>query len=149
MNQVEVIDVDADGIEIGRRMVDLPPDPVIPLPEIKAERRKVLADIRWRKSQTLTYDGVRAAGDGAMSALTAVVGAAQAGLIPTGSSITWKLADNEFRDWSVQDLLSYGAAVQTHIQQCFVREAAFTALIEAATDEEALDAIDLKEGWPG
>ena len=27
MNQIEVIDVDADGIEIGRRMVDLPPEP--------------------------------------------------------------------------------------------------------------------------
>ena len=123
------------------------PAPVTPLSEIKADRRKVLADIRWRKSQTLTYDGVVAPADSAMSALTAVVVATQAGLIPSGSSITWKLADNEFRDWSIQQLLAYGAAVQGHIQQCFVREAAFTALIDAATDEEALDAIDLEEGW--
>lgn len=125
------------------------PAPVTPLSEIKADRRKVLADIRWRKSQTLTYDGVQAAGDGAMSALTAVVVAAQAGLIPANSTVKWKLGDNEFRDWSILELLAYGAAVQSHIQQCFVREAAFVALIDAATDEEALDAIDLEDGWPG
>ncbi len=123
--------------------VDEPP----PLPKLKADRRKVLADIRWNKSQTLTYDGVAAPADGAMSALTAVVVAVQAGLIPANAAITWKLADNEFRDWSAQDLLAYGAAVQAHIQECFVREAAFCALIDAATDEEALDAIDLMEGW--
>jgi hypothetical protein len=125
------------------------PAPVALLSEIKAERRKALADIRWRKSQMLTYDGIVAPADSAMSALTAVVVATQAGLIASGSSITWKLADNEFRDWSIQQLLAYGAAVQAHIQQCFVRESAFTALIDAATDEEALDAIDLEEGWPG
>ena len=123
------------------------PAPVTPLSEIKAERRKALADIRWRKSQTLTYDGVVAPADSAMSALTAVVVATQAGLIPSGSSITWKLADNEFRDWSIQQLLAYGAAVQTHIQNCFVQEAALCALIDTADTQEILEAIDFSEGW--
>ena len=115
---------------------------------LKDYARNRLADLRWNKSQTLTYDGVVAPADGAMAALTGVVVAVRAGLIQPDATITWKLADNEFRDWSAQELLAYGAAVQAHIQACFVREAAFTALIDAATDEEALEAIDFEEGWP-
>ena len=143
---VEVIEVDAFGNEIARSMKPLPQE--VTLDFLKVSARAKLADLRWNKSQTLTYDGVVAPADGAMAALTGVVVAVQAGLIQPDATITWKLADNEFRDWSAQDLLAYGAAVQAHIQACFVREAAFCALIDAAADEEALDAIDFQEGWP-
>lgn len=115
---------------------------------LKDYARNRLADIRWNKSQTLIYDGAKAPADGAIGALTGVVVAVRAGLIQPDATITWKLADNEFRDWSAQDLLAYGAAVQAHIQECFRREAAFCALIDAAQDQEALDAIDFTEGWP-
>lgn len=41
--------------------------------------------------------------------------------------------------------MAYGIAIRTHIQACFDREEALTALIVAA---EEPGAVDITSGWP-
>ena len=45
--------------------------------------------------------------------------------------------------------MAIGRAVGDHVQACFAHEHALDTQIEAATDDAALDAIDIETGWPG
>jgi len=118
-----------------------------PLADAKAERLATLAGIRWRATQTFTYDGVD--GVPADSALTAVLGVVVADTVaPVAGDITWKLKDGEFRTWSVEDVAAYGIAIRAHVQACFDNEQALSDAVLAAADHDALDAIDLTAGWP-
>lgn len=117
------------------------PEPVV---ETLADRLQALADYRWQKSLTFTYDGVpNAPADSALSAVTGFVVAAQI-VTPTGPT-TWKLAAGEFRSWTFEQVVAYGIAIRGHIQSCFDREEALTALIVAAEDPAS---IDITTGWP-
>lgn len=127
---------------------DVPDQTAQHLLSLKSEARSRVSAIRWESTQSFTYDGILAPANSAMAALTGAFVSYDKGLIAIDAVIEWKLADNEFRNWGLDELLAYGAAVQAHIQECFRREAAFCALIDAAQDQEALDAIDFTEGWP-
>lgn len=108
------------------------------------DRLKALAALRWRMSQTFAYDGVAAApADSALAAVTGFVVAAQ--ITPPEGATVWKLAQNEFRLWTFAEVVAYGIAIRTHIQACFDREEALTALIVAAEDPAS---IDITTGWP-
>lgn len=105
---------------------------------------KLLASLRWQKSQTFTYDGVaNAPADSALAAVTGFVVAAQ--IAPPEGPTVWKLGQNEFRLWAFEQVVGYGIAIRTHIQACFDREEALTALIVAAEDPAA---IEIATGWP-
>lgn len=118
-------------------------EPVSVVPNV-ADRLQALADLRWQKSLTFTYDGVPSApADSALSAVTGFVVAAQI-VAPTGPT-TWKLAAGEFRSWTFEQVVAYGIAIRGHIQSCFDREEALTALIVAAEDPAS---IDITTGWP-
>lgn len=103
-----------------------------------------LAALRWQKSQTFVFDGVAAApADSALAAVTGFVVAAQ--IAPPEGATVWKLGQNEFRLWTFEQVVAYGIAIRTHIQACFDREEALTALIVAA---EEPGAVDITTGWP-
>lgn len=103
-----------------------------------------LASLRWQKSQAFTYDGVaNAPADSALAAVTGFVVAAQ--IAPPEGATVWKLGQNEFRLWTFEQVVAYGIAIRTHIQACFDREEALTALIVAA---EEPGSVDIASGWP-
>jgi hypothetical protein len=107
-------------------------------------RLAALAALRWQKSQTFTYDGVAAApADSALAAVTGFVVAAQ--IAPPEGATVWKLGQNEFRLWTFEQVVAYGIAIRTHIQACFDREEALTALIVMA---EEPGSVDITSGWP-
>lgn len=116
-----------------------PPEP----PTIEG-RLAALATLRWQKSQTFTFDGVGTApADSARAAVTGFVVAAQ--IAPSEGATVWKLGQNEFRLWTFEQVVAYGIAIRTHIQACFDREEALTALIVAA---EEPGSVDITSGWP-
>lgn len=118
-------------------------EPELVVPTV-ADRLQALADFRWQKSLTFTYDGVpNAPADSALSAVTGFVVAAQI-VTPTGPT-TWKLAAGEFRSWTFEQVVAYGIAIRGHIQSCFDREEALTEMIIAAEDPAS---IDITTGWP-
>lgn len=113
----------------------------------KSQKLSELADIRWTKTQTFSYDGeTDVPADSAMSAVIGTVVGAQS-LNPEEPFI-WKLKPGVFRSWYVSDVQSYGLAIREHIQSCFDREAVLATIIESATSMAALKAIDLLVGWP-
>ena len=119
------------------------PDSAAPVTPLQ-QRLNALADLRWRKSQTFAYDGVpNAPADSALSAVTGFVVASQ--IAPSEGATTWKLASGEFRSWTFEQVVAYGIAIRGHIQACFDREEALTALIVAAVDPAS---IDISTGWP-
>ena len=138
----EVLAVQADKVVVSYEVLDRD------LNILKEEYLKNLADLRWNKSQKFIYEGLVVPADGAMSALTAVVVAFSAGLMPSGYQVTWKLTGGEFRSWGLPQIVQYGVAVQTHVQTCFVVESSYVQQIEAATSAEELFAIDINVGWP-
>jgi hypothetical protein len=105
-----------------------------------------LAARRWEATQRFTYDNVDTVADSAISPLTAKILAMQI-TDPQGSA-TWKLGPGEFRTWNLAQMITYGAAINVHIQACFDREAQLSAAILAAATPGDLAAIDILTGWP-
>lgn len=107
-----------------------------------------LADRRWRATQTMTYDNVVAPADSALGAVVGFIVGAQ--VMPARVPVTWKLAQGEFRTWSVEDVTAYGIAIRNHLQACFDVEAAATAAIFSATTPSAVrDALAATaDAWP-
>lgn len=124
------------------------PEPVSLLVSSKALKLKALANRRWEACQFFTYDNVRAPADSAMTAITAVAVAINLGLRDAQETIIWKLADGEFRQWLLPDLLAYANAVQAHIQSCFDHEALLSGLIQSADTVTEVEAINVDAGWP-
>jgi hypothetical protein len=145
MNEVEVIHVDPLGVELSRSTVMVAdPDPEL----AKVFKLKTLANRRWEACQFFVYDGVKAPADSAMTAITATAVAVNLGLRDPQEIIIWKLADGEFRQWLLPDLLAYANAVQGHIQNCFNHEALLSGLIQSADTAADVDAINIEAGWP-
>lgn len=107
--------------------------------EIAAPLRASLANRRWQATQTFIYDGVQTAADPAATAITGALLAMQLGGPDT---VTWKLADGEWRTWGFTDLLAFGQAVRAHVQACFDHEAELAALIGEGHEP------DIEAGWP-
>lgn len=112
-------------------------------------REKLLIELaarRWEETQSFVFDGVRTQADPAIAAVT---GAAFLGqFLPEGSKRKWKLADGEFRDWTIPEIVQFGAAIATHIQKCFDREEELSIAILSAGNVEVLEGIDIDAGWP-
>lgn len=81
-----------------------------------------------------------------------VNGAVQMATIATSESvpfaINWTLADNTIVALDGPGMIAVGLAVGGHVADCHTRAQDLRALIEAAEDHDALDAIDIGAGWP-
>ena len=119
-------------------------EPVAPIMSV-AKALKALADRRWWKTQTFTYDGVETQADGAIAVVNATLALRQRRGVPSDYPQTWKLGASEFRQWDETQIEAFGFAIADHIQACFEREAELTALIIAA--EHPSD-VDTSTGWP-
>lgn len=63
-------------------------------------------------------------------------------------SVNWTLADNSVADLDADAMIGMALQVGGYIAAVQDRSNALRALIEAAADQAALDAIDLTAGWP-
>lgn len=61
----------------------------------------------------------------------------------------WKMDAGVFVTLDAATIIAIGDAVTGHIQTCFDKEGDLSDLILAATDDGALDAIDIESGWNG
>lgn len=120
-------------------------EPVAPIMSV-AKALKSLADRRWWKTQTFTYDGVETQADGAIAVVNATLTLRQRRGVPAEYPQTWKLGASEFRQWDKAQIEAFGFAIADHIQACFEREAELSALIIAAEDPSS---VDTSTGWPG
>lgn len=118
------------------------------LEQRRADKLSQLADLRWRRCQTMAYDGEESVpADPALSVITSI--AVADGVAPSAAARTFKLKSPAvFRQWTVAQIVTYGMAIGAHVQACFDREAVLASLIMAAEDEATLAAIDVSTGWP-
>lgn len=119
----------------------------VPAPVMsQAKALKALADRRWWKTQTFTYDGVETQADGAIAVVNATLTMRQRRVVPAEYTQTWKLGASEFRQWDETQIEAFGFAIADHIQACFEREAELTDMIISAEDPSD---VDTSTGWPG
>ena len=62
--------------------------------------------------------------------------------IDSGYSLNWKTGDGTFVSLPAEQIMAFGTAVRAHVQSCFDHEAELLPLIEAATTEAELEAIN-------
>ena len=62
--------------------------------------------------------------------------------IDSGYSLNWKTGDGTFVSLPAEQIMAFGTAVRAYVQGCFDREAELLPLIEAATTEAELEAIN-------
>ncbi len=113
----------------------------------KAHMLGQIAGTRWLRCQTCTYDGVTAYADPAVPALTAKIRVLDEAS-DTTTAVNFKLNATTWRSWTLTELKAYGQAIDAHVQAQFDHEADLAADIKAASDLDALTAIDLEAGWP-
>jgi len=124
------------------------PVPLPSLPDLRAGKIKALADLRWQKTQTFTYDGENdVPADPAMGVITSIAVVEQM-MSSNGAKRTFKLKAGVFRQWSVAEIIQYGMAIGAHVQACFNREAELYAKIMAAKSSEDLIKVDILANWP-
>tara|TARA_R110002020_G_scaffold467027_4_gene690215 strand:+ start:29882 stop:30442 length:561 start_codon:yes stop_codon:yes gene_type:complete len=146
-------DATPHGRELFERIVDgdFGPIAAFDLPSFGEQRATKLSDLANRRWQAET-GGIVVAGmsvptdDKTQSRVTAAyVKAAQDSefAIPN-----WKFAPGVWGALDAATIIAIGDAITAHVQACFSNEAAISALIVAAADHSALDAIDINTGWP-
>lgn len=123
------------------------PAPANTLAELKAAVLKALADRRWRaETGGINANGSPVATDERSQAK--LVGACLAATLDANYSVQWKLIDGGFVTLDHDQIIAIAQAVRSHVQACFDHEATLAGAIQAASDEQALAAIDIDAGWP-
>lgn len=141
--------------QLPERLIEVFPDAGLdqyqttddPLATAKAHMKAQLAAIRWGKCQLFAYDGEAAAyAEAARDAVMAKIRVFE----ETGATDAepFKLNETAWRLMTLADLKAYGLAINTHIQACFSHEYTLANQIDAASDFDALNAIDMSAGWP-
>lgn len=113
---------------------------------LMAERRREmlaeLAGVRWRhETAGIDFDGTPLHTDRESQATLALVAM-------KGRAERWKGADGKWRAMDAERLQAADQAVEDHKRACFAHEEALADAIRATDSIEALDEIDLEEGWP-
>lgn len=113
---------------------------------LMAEERRAklaaLAGVRWRhETAGIDFEGIPLHTDRQSRAELAL--AAQ-----EGDGESWKAADGRWYDLDAERLQAASRAVRAHKRACFAHEEALATAIRAADSIEALDEIDLEDGWP-
>ncbi len=120
-----------DGTSASVEYVKIPHD----MEHVKERKAQELAEARWR-AETGGVDGIRT--DRESQAL--ITGAALKAMQDETYSCKWK-TEGGFTELTAPQILAIADAVRTHVQACFDREAELLALVDAAEDVAALEAI--------
>ncbi|MEO9648830.1 MAG: DUF4376 domain-containing protein [Roseobacter sp.] len=67
---------------------------------------------------------------------------------PSYSVPSFKSAPGVFTTLNAAQIIGIGDLIVDHVQACFTNEATISVLINDATNEAELNAIDLNAGWP-
>lgn len=128
------------------------PDPADLLAARKAEMKSALAQRRWEaETAGITVGGGAIATDRESQAMiTGAFTRAQDKLAQGQTEDTiWFKGVGGWVQLDIPTTMAIGRAVGDHVQACFAHERDLDALIDAAEDDAALDAIDIEAGWPG
>ena len=117
------------------------------LDDLKALKLEALAARRKVASQNFTFAGMplKLDPDTENAISKAIMSLARQ---PEGTVINWEVSRGVIVPFDLVTLEAIGDAAFVHVQACFTNVAAITALIVAAADAEALDAVNLDTGWP-
>lgn len=113
-----------------------------PLAAVKAAKLAELASSRFAR-ETGGSGGFRT--DRESQSL--IVGAALAATLDPNYTVEWKSTAG-WVTLNATQLLAAAQGVRAHVQACFSNERALGSAIEAASDAQAVMAIDLGQGWP-
>lgn len=115
---------------------------------LKAAKLAELSYRRWASEVGgTTFNGMPVRTDRETSGvLTAAV--VKTILNPAFTIPNWKLPDGSFITLNAAAIGALAQVVSGHVQATFDNEATLASAIEAASDEDALDAVDLETGWP-
>ncbi|CAK0753422.1 hypothetical protein CCP4SC76_2460005 [Gammaproteobacteria bacterium] len=124
------------------------PEPAPQDPNQLRQSRKIdLAAIRFEyETSGITLDGNQIATDRQSQAL--INGAYSYSLIDPNLSIDWKANNGAWVALGASEVAGIALSVANHVQQCFSREKALCAALDAANSIEEINAVDLTAGWP-
>jgi hypothetical protein len=115
--------------------------------QLKAEKLNALADKRWEvETGGITFGSFKLATD--VTSQTKYIGAVVGAQIDPTSIVNWKMDDGTFVELNATEITEIAMIVRSHIQACFDKEAELRGLIEASTNKDDLDAIDINVDWP-
>lgn len=131
-------------------LVEAPPPPEPEPPTLEETRALALDALASRRYLAeiggVTFNGMTILTDReSRNNLTAAYVRA---LADSDFSARWKIAPGQHVELDATTIIAIGAAVADHVQACFDHEADLAALIVAAEDAAALEAIDITAGWP-
>lgn len=139
-------------VDCGTGQETVEPGPVLSVAERKTEMVesiKSIRDARIAGGTTVQGVGVFDSDDAARLNITGAVVMAQVAIAANQPfSMSWKLADNSLTTLNAQAMVLVGVSVGTHVAACHANAQALAVSVQEAEDNDALDAIDLSEGWP-
>lgn len=120
----------------------------IPLDEVKAARKAVATDLRWRKETAgILINGMLVATDDRSKTL--ILGKRAQAQSNPAMVFRWKAASGDWVELTGAQIIAIADAVANHVQACFDREGELHDLIDAAgPDAAAVLAVDISTGWP-
>lgn len=109
--------------------------------DLKVRKYREIAQARYNAEIAgVTFNGVLVKTDRETQAV--LTAACLQAYIDSGYSLNWKTGDGTFVSLPAEQIMAFGTAVRAHVQSCFDHEAELIPLIEAATTEAELDAIE-------
>lgn len=116
-------------------------EPVPTFEEMKEAKKASIAQARYEAEIAgTTVNGVLIKTDRETQAV--LTSACLQAYIDSGYSLNWKTGDGTFVSLSGEQIMAFGTTVRAHVQSCFDHEAELIPLIEAATTQAELDAIN-------
>lgn len=116
------------------------------LDSVKADRKALLADIRWQKEVGgFVFNGFTFASDD--RAQLKYVGILMAAQIDPNYSVNFKTNDGTFVLLDRMGAIGLAMAARTHVQSCFDKEDNLKSQIDAASSVDEVIAIDIESGW--
>lgn len=132
--------------EMDRQGIPIAPIPSPTFEDIRAAKLAALAAKRWQiETGGITVGGSLIATDRDSQGL---IGNAYVGAIRHPTRIIKFKGVNGWVTLAAETMIAIGDAVFFHVQESFAREEALAAEIGAATDQAALNAIDINTNWP-
>ena len=125
-----------------------PPPPPVPLADQKTARIAIVKRLRdLKETQGFSYLGkVIDSDERSVQRITGAALAAQ--VIGAGFAIDWTCADNSTLALDQSAMLGMPAALALRANALHTHARSLKATIDAATDEVALAAVDIENGWP-
>ncbi|RUX09544.1 DUF4376 domain-containing protein [Mesorhizobium sp. M2A.F.Ca.ET.037.01.1.1] len=121
----------------------------LPFETVRDLKLAALADKRWSvETGGIAINGAPVRTDANSQAkITGAVSLFQND--PSLEAIDWEAQPGIWVTLDTATMKAIGIAVGRHVQACFSRARALSASIMAASDIEALDAVDIEADWPG